>query len=412
MRRIGRVAIGHSGAVLFVVAATVVAAHVQAADAGSRHVTQPLAQSGIARAATSTYVDGVGDAAPGAVDLDYVIVTDVGGQVGIGLTYASGGCLERGDSLDIDIDADQSAATGDDWGVDAKLHFAPSSQPTLWKWVGTRTFPVGTSATLECKGDHDLVLVSESEIGIRTGFNFNVTLNSGVQVADRISSPWNYRLANPGPPPAPPPELTAPPARPTPGPRGRTWQDAPRLPSRIRFTGRSVKHVRLGENLYKTLRRLGSPHVVNVACWSKEDWPSVLQSATGPSDQPGSITVAFWYPRQPRWLHISPRECADVQGLMTDRRLNGRRAYGLTTVLHERVHADGYRDEARTNCYAVQLVRSFARTLGFAPLKAAELERLAVKRTRAVAPRGYWDENRCRDGGQWDLLSGVRNLDF
>ena len=97
---------------------------------------------------------------------------------------------------------------------------------------------------------------------------------------------------------------------------------------------------------------------------------------------------------------------------MTDRRLNGRRAYGLTTVLHERVHADGYRDEARTNCYAVQLVRSFARTLGFAPLKAAELERLAVKRTRAVAPRGYWDENRCRDGGQWDLLSGVRNLDF
>ena len=384
MRRIGRVAIGHSGAVLFVVAATVVAAHVQAADAGSRHVTQPLAQSGIARAATSTYVDGVGDAAPGAVDLDYVIVTDVGGQVGIGLTYASGGCLKRGDSLDIDIDADRQLRPATTGGSTPSCILPLRTSP-----------PCGSGSNKNISGRY----VQDARMQgrprscarqrIRDRYSHRIQLQRDAELGRPSRGSYFFAV-----------ELQARESGSTAGaatgadstPRAtHSWPSGSNVAGRTPASVTNQIHREVGKacpawrDLYRTRPRLGSPHVVNVACWSKEDWPSVLQSATGPSDQPGSITVAFWYPRQPRWLHISPRECADVQGLMTDRRLNGRRAYGLTTVLHERVHADGYRDEARTNCYAVQLVRSFARTLGFAPLKAAELERLAVKRTRAVA---------------------------
>jgi hypothetical protein len=42
---------------------------------------------------------------------------------------------------------------------------------------------------------------------------------------------------------------------------------------------------------------------------------------------------------------------------------------------------------------------------------ALSLERLAVRTTRALSPRGYWDPQRCRDGGAWDLDNDA-NLDY
>ncbi len=159
------------------------------------------------------------------------------------------------------------------------------------------------------------------------------------------------------------------------------------------------------------MKTLGAPRVVSVACWSKQDWPSVLESAGG-LDEPGAVTAAFWHGRQPRWLHISPKQCNDVQALMDTRAVNGRRAYAVATVLHERLHAQGVENEAMTNCFAVQLVYVFARELNFVHSKALSLQRLAVRRTRATAPGGYWNAGSCRDGGRWDLLPGFRNLDL
>ena len=120
----------------------------------------------------------------------------------------------------------------------------------------------------------------------------------------------------------------------------------------------------------------------------------------------------FWLRIQPRWIHVAPKQCADVQASITARASNGQRAYALTTVLHERVHADGFGNEAQTECFAVQLVYDFARELNFVHTKALRLEQLAVRKSRAVAPRGYWDARRCRDGGAWDLFDEFRNLDY
>ena len=101
-----------------------------------------------------------------------------------------------------------------------------------------------------------------------------------------------------------------------------------------------------------------------------------------------------------------------MQALMTSRQTNGQRAYALGTVLHERLHAHGIENEAMTECFAVQLVYDFARTLGFPHRKAMRLEQLAVRKSRALAPRAYWDSRRCRDGGEWDLFDEFRNLDY
>jgi len=121
----------------------------------------------------------------------------------------------------------------------------------------------------------------------------------------------------------------------------------------------------------------------------------------------------FWLPYQSRWLHLSPKQCTDVQGLMSDRQPNGQRAYALSTVLHERIHAQDIPIEAQAECYSVQLVYEFARELNFTPTKAFRLTQLAVRKSNAsFTGTRYRDPRRCRDGGAWDLYPGFQNLSF
>ena len=82
----------------------------------------------------------------------------------------------------------------------------------------------------------------------------------------------------------------------------------------------------------------------------------------------------------------------------------------LSVIVHEMLHALGLRNEAQTNCYAVQLVYPYAKELRFTNRTASRLERLALRYVRAQAPRGYWSSVRCRDGGKWDLLDDFPNL--
>jgi hypothetical protein len=159
----------------------------------------------------------------------------------------------------------------------------------------------------------------------------------------------------------------------------------------------------LTQKVYATMKLLGLSRLLAVACWSPNDWPSVKDSAGIPPDEPGVTTVAFWLTGQPRWLHLSPITCTNIQGLIDSRIPNGQRAYSLAVVLHETTHAYGVRNEAQANCYAVQLVYPFARLLNFAPARAEYLLELAIRKTVASAPRGYWDSTRCRAGGAWDL---------
>jgi hypothetical protein len=151
--------------------------------------------------------------------------------------------------------------------------------------------------------------------------------------------------------------------------------------------------------------------VLAVACWSSDDWGPVLSSAdVGLPHAGGRSLLGFWLVRQPRWLHVSPQVCRDAQAFIDSKKANGRRAGALSSIIHEAMHSIGIPDEAKANCYAVQLVPVFVKNLGMSAHDSRNLGRLALLYVRRHAPPGYWDHYHCRDLGGWDLAPDANNL--
>jgi hypothetical protein len=131
----------------------------------------------------------------------------------------------------------------------------------------------------------------------------------------------------------------------------------------------SLPHEEIGRNaesyvnttysslLYNTLKQLRSPRMLSVVSWSIDDWQRVA-----PGGENGATTMTFWDPRTPRSLHVSPGIC-DLLSEAIDYKMDrsAARAYALTTVTHEALHALGINSEAQTQCYAAQLVPAFAK---------------------------------------------------
>lgn len=216
----------------------------------------------------------------------------------------------------------------------------------------------------------------------------------------RVSGPFTFVLVAQPPPPPPPPPPGHPAISST-----KTAKSAATLPSRRRFSlaGRSIKHIVITDFVYQTMKKLVRPRTLAVACWNEVDWESVNVSGSGE-------VVGFWRPSQPRWLHLNPDVCDDFQSLLDHRRASSRHALAMVTVLHEALHAYGYQNEAKTNCYAVQLVPYAGRRLGLRAEHVRALGKLAISETRRTAPAGYWNSTNCRDGGGWDLIPHQRNL--
>lgn len=369
--------------------------------------SHPLSQRAVTspqRVAETSYFDRVGDATGGAPDITTIrVLNDQAGTITFQVSIQGFPVAET--TVDLVVDYDQNASTGDVDGDEFWFELDSANSGTYgYRWDGVNWAdwvpPTGRAGFANGVWS---VSVNRSDLNNTTRFDFYVysVKYSGQQEigADEADQLLTYTLTQAPPPPPPPPT-----------PKPRTWEDAPRLPSRIRYVGNSIKHVRLGENLYATMKKLGIPRVVAVACWSKSDWPSVAESA-GVDGNPNLLS-GFWIPLQPRWVHVAPKQCSDVQALMLTRALNGQRAYALGTVLHERVHAQVRLSEAQTECYAVQLIYGFARELNFVHSKALRLEQLGVRKSRALAPRAYWDARRCRDSAAWDLYPEFRNLDY
>ena len=224
----------------------------------------------------------------------------------------------------------------------------------------------------------------------------------------RISGPFSFTLVPQAPDPSP--VVPAPEVDTTTAVSTRTVYSAATLPAFPYYDGTSVKHTGLTSLVYRTMKRLGSPRTLAIACWSGGDWPSVLAAEGDEPTHGDSILLGFWKPSQPRWLHLAPRTCDGVQPLLDDGAPTGRRAGALVTVLHEALHAYGVRNEARTNCYAVQLVPVAGWGLGMSDARADYLGTLALRYVRSRAPSGYWNAARCRDGGAWDLVRDRTNL--
>lgn len=76
--------------------------------------------------------------------------------------------------------------------------------------------------------------------------------------------------------------------------------------------------------------------------------------------------------------------------------------HGIVTLAHESWHLRGIRDEARTQCYAVQTTEQVARSLGVPELEARMIA-LRVAADDAGARPGPYHSPECRPGGDFDL---------
>ena len=113
----------------------------------------------------------------------------------------------------------------------------------------------------------------------------------------------------------------------------------------------------------------------------------------------------------PHWLQLSPGICHTMETLVYHRPLYSNRltANAVDTLTHEMIHALGIRNEAVTECYAMQLNWITAHSLGV-PLKYSfNLSRLSLDNYR-LHPPSYVNLSACREDGAWDLYKGEPSL--
>ena len=317
------------------------------------------------------------------------------------------GAIDTPDTLDFVVYLDAQDSDAQVWISESPQLMSDGSP--LGSSVGSCT-----SGSLLPFGEQNKFVCRTSTILMKPGRTYYWWLDfrrsePGANVAtDRVSGPFSFTLVQQA---APPPEENPVEEDPHAGVSSKTVQSAARLPSSNVFSGtRSIKHTKLTQLVYKTMKQFGLPRSLAFACWNNADWLSVL-AAEGDEPTNGQATLlGFWLRRQPRWLHLAPRVCTDVQGLLTNRMPNARRAGALSTVIHETLHAYGVMNEGMTNCFAVQLVPYFGLNLGMSVQRARYLGTLARNYVRGRSPSGYWNAYNCRESGRWDLFPDFRNF--
>jgi hypothetical protein len=182
---------------------------------------------------------------------------------------------------------------------------------------------------------------------------------------------------------------------------------APHLPSSAHYTGRSVKQTRLAKAAYQLSKIIGLPKTVDVACWSAADWENI----SGDNPESGYTLLGFYMPAMPHWLELSPTICHTMETLLYKRPEYANRytANAVDTLTHEMIHALGVTDEARTECYAMQLSWITAETLGVPAKYSYSLSRLTLA-NYGSHPARYINYANCRDGGAWDLFKDRPSL--
>jgi hypothetical protein len=103
-------------------------------------------------------------------------------------------------------------------------------------------------------------------------------------------------------------------------------------------------------------------------------------------------------------VHLDHTACRNLADYLDSEKVGPsvEQVAAVTVVAHEAFHIAGVKNEAETECYAVQRGAMVARLLG---ATAAQAEVLAQRYWREVYPRLHSDyrSSVCRDGGPWDV---------
>jgi hypothetical protein len=109
--------------------------------------------------------------------------------------------------------------------------------------------------------------------------------------------------------------------------------------------------------------------------------------------------------------YLEPDVCRSLHDLIsgTDRPSREDAAWAITVLAHEATHLRGIRDEAVTECYALQEGVRLGIRLGLAPAEARDRMRAQLERDladRSIGRFGYRLSGDCRNGGKLDLHPG------
>ncbi len=183
---------------------------------------------------------------------------------------------------------------------------------------------------------------------------------------------------------------------------------APFLPSSGHYSGASVKQTRLSRAAYGLSKALGHPKAIAVACWGESDWANI----SGQNPESAYTILGFHlFGSMPHWVDLSPGICHTFETLLYHRPkfANVVTANALDTLTHEMIHALGIRNEAQTECFAMQLSFVTGVKLGLPLAYAENLDRLSLQNYSSHPP-AYVDRERCREGGAWDLTPHTLSL--
>jgi hypothetical protein len=186
-----------------------------------------------------------------------------------------------------------------------------------------------------------------------------------------------------------------------------TITDAGLLPRSSHFDGTSVMQTRLSAASYALSKAVGTPKSIAVACWNEADWANI----GGESNDGVYHTLAFYQPAMPHWVHLSPGICRSLETVLYHRPATPtpRLANAVETVAHEMMHAIGFANEARAECYGMQLSWLLADKLGVPYAYSARLARLNLQNYWTRPPE-YRNLSLCRESRAWDLLKNQPSL--
>jgi hypothetical protein len=133
---------------------------------------------------------------------------------------------------------------------------------------------------------------------------------------------------------------------------------------------------------------------VTIRCDESGDYVGAVQHADGAAAVGGDLA------------YLTPQRCLDLYRLaFEDEVTSSQTARAVAVLAHEAWHLRGVRDEATTECYALQSGVELGQRLGLAENTARQMMRqqLAENAGRSGASAEYLVPPDCRDGGRLDL---------
>jgi len=183
-------------------------------------------------------------------------------------------------------------------------------------------------------------------------------------------------------------------------------QETRDLPAIAKPSARSHIDTRLSDAVATTFDM-----TTEVRCWSKADWPKVVDESNAFSvspDTPGSELLGFVLTGDR--INLAPGICKELADLVyahqrpTSGDAEVRVAEGLVVLTHEAEHVSGVANEAAAECYAMQDAADDGIALGLTQRYARSLSTLYWHALYPHDLPGYRSSN-CHTGGKLDLYS-------